>query len=91
MKLIPETVKAYKKTPVFNEETVPKGLLKDHRTQKDVWGKINILEGELVYTIHSDPPETATLTPDHPGVVEPEMLHYIKPNGKVSFYVEFYK
>ena len=88
---IPESVVAYKKTPVFSENTVPKGLLQDHRTKKGVWGKINILEGELVYTIHSTPQETLVLTPDNPGVVEPARLHYIKPKGKVSFYVEFYK
>jgi len=47
MKLLPDNVSPYKKTPEFTELAVPKGLLKDHRTKEGVWGKIVILEGNL--------------------------------------------
>jgi tellurite resistance-related uncharacterized protein len=91
MKSLPEDVKAYKKTPVFNEETVPKALLNDHNTKKGTWGLINILEGELVYTIQSEPQEVVQLSAEQFGVVEPEILHNVNPKGKVKFFVEFYK
>ena len=49
MKDLPETVKPYKKTKIFNEDSIPAGILGEHRTMKGVWGKINIIEGELDY------------------------------------------
>lgn len=89
MKSLPDHVQRYKSTPVFTEETVPKGLLKDHNTKNGVWGLICIEQGELEYIIEDK--ETHILTPDNKGVVEPEIKHHIKPLGKVIFRVEFYK
>ncbi len=89
MKSLPKNVTAYKRTPAFTQETVPKGLLNNHSTKDGVWGVIHIEEGELEYTIENN--ETYILTKDKSGVVEPEILHHIKPLGKVSFSVEFYK
>lgn len=91
MKTLPDGVKAYKKTLVFDETTVPRGLLKDHQTMPGVWGLITILEGSLTYTIQSEPPEVNLLDKNQFGVVEPQVLHYVKPSGRVKFYVEFYK
>ena len=90
MKEIPKTAKAYKKTDVFNEKTVPKALLVEHSTKSNVWGKIIVLEGELIYSIPSTN-EQFELTVSNFGVVEPEVKHLVKPVGKVKFYVEFYK
>ena len=91
MKQIPEVVTAYKKTPEFTESTVPEGLLKDHQTKEGVWGKIVILDGELEYTINEPEKEVLVLTEHFHGVVEPTILHHIKPLGAVRFYVEFYR
>jgi len=91
MKLLPDNVSPYKKTPEFTELAVPKGLLKDHRTKEGVWGKIVILEGNLEYTIIEPEIEVIELSTVKYGVVEPKILHHIKPLGKVIFYVEFYR
>jgi tellurite resistance-related uncharacterized protein len=89
MKQLPENVTAYKQTPEFDENSVPKGLLNAHQTKEGVWGKIVILEGVLQYTI-SEPEEVILLDVNRFGVVEPTVLHQVKPLGKVRFYVEFY-
>ncbi|MGO3739775.1 MAG: DUF1971 domain-containing protein [Marinomonas foliarum] len=91
MKELPKNVSAYKKTPEFSEETVPKGLLNDHNTKDGVWGKIVILEGELEYIIQEPKKESILLNSQKYGVVEPTIKHHIKPMGKVRFYVEFYR
>jgi len=91
MNLLPDNVSPYKRTPEFTELTVPKGLLKDHQTKEGVWGKIVILEGNLEYTILEPEIEVIELSKIKHGVVEPKILHHIKPLGKVSFYVEFYR
>ncbi len=91
MKDLPNNLEAYKRTPEFNENSVPKGLLKAHQTKQGVWGKIVILEGELEYSINAANNELLVLNPDKYGVVEPESFHQVKPVGKVRFYVEFYR
>lgn len=37
----------YRSTPVFDENTLPGGLRKEHRTKAGVWGIIRVLEGRL--------------------------------------------
>lgn len=91
MKELPGHVQPYKKTPEFNEETVPAGLLRDHTTKEGVWGKIVLLSGRLEYTIQAPEQEVIKLSPNIFGVVEPTIKHHIKPLGAVRFYVEFYR
>ena len=91
MKALPENVVSYKKTPKFNQKTVPAGLLKAHSTKAGTWGKINIISGKLLYVIETAPIESIELSPSKYGVVEPEIPHHVKPLGDVEFFVEFYK
>ena len=91
MKQLPEHVQSYKQTKRFNQSNVPKGLLQNHNTAEGVWGKIVIVSGRLNYTIHSPQEETIQLSPEQPGVVEPEIPHHVSVVGDVEFYVEFYR
>ena len=58
----------YKSTPVFNENTLPAGLRKEHRTKAGVWGLIRVLEGQVKYRV-LEPVSETILDPDHPGLV----------------------
>ena len=89
MKTLPAAAKAYKKTAIFTNATVPQALLNDHRTKPGVWGLIQVERGSLEYTIAGG--ETHVLTPGHPGVVEPEVTHFVRPVGETAFFVEFYR
>jgi tellurite resistance-related uncharacterized protein len=91
MKKLPSSLVKYKTTAVFNEKTVPKALLSEHSTKRNVWGRIVIKKGEIDYTIESNPPEVICLNTEESGVIEPNVLHFIKPLGKVNFFLEFYK
>ena len=91
MKDLPKNLAPYKRTPTFVAESIPKGLLKAHQTKAGTWGKIVILEGQLLYRILQPTVSEVVLSPDTYGVVEPTILHEIAPIGEVSFYVEFYK
>lgn len=91
MKSLPDNVAPYKRTPEFNELSVPEGLLRNHQTKAGVWGKIVVLEGKLRYSINEPEVEVIELDPDRFGVVEPTVPHEVKPLGRVRFYVEFYR
>lgn len=91
MKSLPHSVRAYRRTPEFTEESIPDGLRKAHWTKPGVWGRIVVLEGQLRYRILQSPPCEFTLDADNPGVVEPELEHEVEPIERVRFFVEFYR
>ena len=79
----------YRTTPVFDENTLPVGLRRDHRTKAGVWGVIRVLEGEVVFT-RLFPAEEERLTPGRPGLILPDQPHFVTPVGPMRMQVEFY-
>jgi len=79
----------YKSTPVFDENTLPSGLRKEHRTKAGVWGIIRVLEGRLRYHV-LDPISETVLDPDRPGLVLPDQPHSVEALGAMRMQVEFY-
>lgn len=77
----------YQRTKTFTEETVPKGLLKDHSTKAGTYGRICVVSGALVLTRANG--SVATLKAGEIALVEPQEVHAVKPMGSVEFYVEF--
>ncbi len=91
MRNLPDNVTAYNKTPEFTETTIPKGLTRAHNTKEEVWGLINVLEGELIYRILEPVLEEVLLTSSLPGIIQPTVKHEVKAPRKVRFFVEFYR
>ncbi len=73
---LPPGLKAYKRTPIFDQESLPAGLRRKHSTKAGVWALIHVLEGRLRYLI-IDPPSETILTADAPGIVRPQQLHEV--------------
>jgi tellurite resistance-related uncharacterized protein len=87
---LPPGLTAYRQTPVFDEKTIPAGLLREHRTRAGTWGVITVVEGRLRFR-SLDPPSEAMLSPGRPGIVAPEQPHEVAPDGSVKFFLEFYR
>lgn len=87
---LPAGLVAYRRTPVFDQDTIPAGLRREHRTASGVWGLITVLEGRLRFRA-LDPPAETVLTPETPMAVAPGQPHEVAPDGKVRFFVEFYR
>lgn len=86
---LPEGLAAYRRTPVFTEETLPAALRQSHRTKPGVWGAITVVEGRLRLR-RLDPPDESVIDPSAPGIVAPEETHEVEPLGPVRFFVEFH-
>lgn len=89
MEGLPQGLIAYKRTPVFDQDSMPAGLRREHRTKPGVWAVIHVLEGQLAY-LDLATGHTCLLTPEQPGLVRPEQPHEVAPIGPVRFYVEFH-
>ena len=79
----------YKSTPVFDEDSLPAGLRREHRTKEGVWGVIRVLKGELRYRV-LEPVSETIIDPDHPGLVLPYQPHLVEPLGAMQMQVDFY-
>ena len=85
---LPNNVKHHKATPIFDQATIPAGLLSEHQLAAETWGKIHVLEGKLVLEFLQSG-EIEVLNKDRPGIVPPELVHQVKGLEDVKFYVEF--
>jgi len=83
----PEDLVEYKRTPEFTQDTIPKGLLKNHTTKLGTWGKIHVLAGALLYTPKEQ--ESIRVCLGETASIPPEMSHCVAADGEVRFYVAF--
>ena len=90
-KSIPKAFINYLSTKEFTEGTIPKSLLNRHNTKHGSWGQIIVLEGSLIYRILEPEVQEYTLSPDHCGIIEPQVYHQVESCGPVRFRVDFYK
>lgn len=87
---MPEGISPYKRTPTFSKITVPAGLTNDHATKEGVWGMINVVAGELVYTVPGAGTKL-TFAEGDTAMIEPTVLHKVALNAEAQFFVEFWR
>jgi tellurite resistance-related uncharacterized protein len=85
----PTDLVAYRRTPDFDEATLPAGLRRAHSTKPGVWAKLHVEAGSLRFTDETTGIETE-LGPGVHAVIRPESPHHVTPIGPVRFFVEFY-
>jgi tellurite resistance-related uncharacterized protein len=78
----------YRTTAVFNEDTLPAALRREHRTKAGAWGIIRVLDGELRLRFPDGRDEL--LSSDRPGLIKPEETHWVEVIGPMRMQVEFY-
>lgn len=88
---LPDGAVAYKETSLFDEATVPKGLLAEHTTKEGVWGLVEVSRGTLAYVVDGLGGRRFELAPGTPGVVPPEVVHHVEIVGPVAFRVRFHR
>ena len=85
----PDGLVAYRRTPEFDETTMPMGLRSEHATRRGTWARIHVVSGELRYLV--GPPIGRSFRVDamSSAIVVPEVPHRVEPVGPVRFFVEF--
>lgn len=81
----------YRRTPTFDQDSLPQALRRRHRTREGVWGRIEVLAGRLRYRVLEPEVTEQILEPGRPGIVEPAVPHEVEPLGAVRFFVEFWR
>lgn len=84
---LPAAVRPGRRTPVFDYESVPEGLLREHRTS--VWARLVVLVG-AVHFRDSAEDWHVTATTSKSKVIVPDRPHEIQVEPGAQFYVQFY-
>ncbi|MBK8841002.1 MAG: DUF1971 domain-containing protein [Hyphomonadaceae bacterium] len=79
----------YRSTPIFDAQTLPGALRREHRTKLGVWGVVRVLEGRL-RLVYVEPPGEAVVEPGRPGLLLPDQPHFVEPIGDMRMQVDFY-
>lgn len=87
---LPEGLDLLRRSPEFDEATLPGGLQREHRTKAGTWALIHIVQGELKYRI-LEPATEVVLKPGRSVVVQPEQPHEVEVIGPVRMFIEFFK
>jgi tellurite resistance-related uncharacterized protein len=89
MPRLPPGADCYKETAVFDDRSVPPGLLASHTLRAGTWGQIVVLEGRVDYVIEGAPALSFVLRPGVEGNVAPEGPHHVRPQPGARFKVRF--
>lgn len=89
------TLRAYKRMPIWNRETVPPEITNKHNTKVGTWGKIKVLKGQLQFEAISDDNEIISVVVYGPEsdipMVEPQAWHKVTLlTEDTEFFLEFF-
>lgn len=90
-RVIPDNVKPYAKSPLFNSKTVPDKLLQHHNLKEGTWGLLNVCQGSISFYVDNDGIPQSVLYSGDKYVILPVEFHYINISDDAEFYIEFYK
>lgn len=91
MPTLPDDLACVRTTRVFDQDSTPAALQREHRTRADTWGRILIHEGTLLYALCPAQGLAWLLQPGRPATIAPGQPHQITVQGPVRFCVEFYR
>ena len=85
----PDGLDTYRRTPEFDEASIPDGLRSDHATKRGVWGRVRVVEGGLRYHVDAPVHRSFPVAAGTDAVIVPEVRHRVEPDGAVRFFIEF--
>jgi len=87
---LPNRVKPYSSTPVFDETSLPKGLQKSHCTKAGTWGVLRLLSGTLDFIIETTGKKRSMVAGEQ-QLIAPEEKHHVALNSSMTMQIDFYK
>ncbi len=88
---IPDGFELTRTTDVFDNDTVPAGLLRAHRVATGVWGRFIVYTGLVTFVFEDTPDQAIGVSANEHVVVPPARPHQLELNEPSTFAVEFYR
>lgn len=80
----------YRRTAVFDAATVPKGLLREHRTKVGTWGVLHVLGGELDFVVLQPERGATRLRAGDTQIIVSAVPHELVLHEGARFFVAFH-
>jgi tellurite methyltransferase len=87
---LPEGLRWVRRSPDWDERTVPAGLRRAHRVAPGTWGRIVVHGGRLRFAAATTPTIDVELETGSTQAIPPEVLHEVEPLGTVRCSIEFF-
>lgn len=88
---LPAGLALVRTTDLFDQDSVPAGLLRAHRVADGVWGRLVVHDGTVVFVFEDDPSRPIDVTAPDSVVIPPGRLHHVEIIGPTRFTVEFHR
>jgi tellurite resistance-related uncharacterized protein len=82
---------SYRETKWFDADTVPAGLLSEHRTREGVWGRLEVEAGTLALCFAAPLNERVELEAGQWAAIPPALTHHVELGAGARFRVVFYR
>jgi tellurite methyltransferase len=87
---LPEGLRFVRSSPIWDEKTIPVGLLSSHRVGRRTWGEIQVHEGRMRFVMDSEPVLDVVVETDSTQAIPPGIGHHVEPLGPVRFSIAFF-
>ena len=88
---IPTGLAHVRSTQIFDEHSVPRGLLAAHRIAPGVWGRLVVNTGCVRFQFEDEGSEPRAISAGESVVIPPERPHRVLLDRPATFSVEFYR
>lgn len=88
---LPAGVQLVRTTVKFDQDSVPAGLLRDHRVAEGVWGRLVVSSGHLTFLFEDSDEQPRSVSAGESVVIPPNRPHHLEVDGPVTFVVEFHR
>lgn len=88
---MPEGLELVRTTALWDEHTVPAGVLSGHRVADGAWGRLVVRSGAVGFVFEDEPDVTIQVATGDTVAIPPGRLHHVVLDGPATFVVEFYR
>lgn len=88
---LPDGLELVRTTAVFDNGTVPAGLLRAHRVAEGVWGRLVVHTGTVTFVFEDEPDRPVTVVAGDEVVIPPARPHHVELPEPATFAVEFHR
>ena len=88
---LPDQVELVRTTDVFDNDSVPAGLLRAHRVAEGVWGRLVVHTGRVSFVFEDQAEHPIGVGPGEHVVIPPSRPHHLELGESATFAVEFYR
>jgi tellurite resistance-related uncharacterized protein len=88
---MPEGLEHVRTTDVFDQDSVPAGLLRAHRVADGMWGRLVVHSGAVTFVFDDEPDRPISVGAGGAVAIPPARQHHIELDGPATFAVEFHR